>query len=121
MRRKLTDWFAILNPSCWGRVGSYSKPWDEELNRLLDLHHFKAKDKYVASLGDAEIWIGNHPYSSFTPFNHSHLTDFVLPRRVTVHRAMRKLKIDMDIERVLSGLRRCDVSHVLPKSGRSFG
>lgn len=78
----------ICTPSCWIQNERFSREWDTELTWLLD-HGFRFYDAttYYALIGPYNVWIGNHPYASFT-------IDKWRPSRRTVLRAGRILRED---------------------------
>lgn len=79
-------------PSCWLQNHPYSKAWDKALIRLMSENKFQAIDSYTARIGDKELWVGNHPYSSFTPWR-SGIVE-VRPSRATILMAWDKLTED---------------------------
>lgn len=87
----------ILKPQYWIMNYNYSKEWDIELNRLLELHTFRLISSYRATLGDTEIWIANHPYASFVI--HGNVRPIVRPSRLTIERTHKKLLQDIEIPR----------------------
>lgn len=88
---KLRDFLTVLfAPSCWWQLNPYSEAWDLELTKLLAEHHFTKIGPHTAFLGERQIWIANHPYSSFYNYNGRN----VAPRRITVLRAWRQLEED---------------------------
>jgi hypothetical protein len=82
----------LFRPNYWVMNYSYNETWDTVLNHLLDSHDFVIQDddKYVATLNGFEIWVTNHPYASFTPYD-SRLKQIlrrnVRPSRLTLVRA----------------------------------
>lgn len=57
----------IFNPDYWLQNEPYSLAWDTELRRLLETgNHFSNIGEHEATIGGRRVWIGNHPYSSFT-------------------------------------------------------
>ena len=83
----------IFKPRYWVMNYEYSPKWDKELNKLLNEHTFdESKDKgYTAFLGGMYIWIANHPYASFMPYD----TKFkgkarFRPSRLTIQRAYKQ-------------------------------
>ncbi len=90
---KIKDFFRVLfTPSCWFQNYEYSEVWDKQLNELMKKEKFKYVFGYSAILGYYTIWIGNHPYASFTmkvgPYE-------VRPKRSTILNAMDKLQKDV--------------------------
>lgn len=83
-----------LKPSYWVQLKPFSGAWDKRLNDLMDSEMFTKCDQYTAELGGVEIWIANHPYSSFTPYQSTGLPE-VRPRRRTIARAYDKLMNDL--------------------------
>lgn len=90
----------LITPACWVRSGLYSPIWDKRLNELMKREKFKVHNKYVAKISDFDVWIGNHPYSSFSleaeigkfkPFS----MEEVLPRRSTAILAHKKMIKDL--------------------------
>jgi hypothetical protein len=82
----------LFRPNYWDMNYSYNETWDTVLNYLLDNHAFVIQDgdRHVATLNGLEIWVANHPYASFTPWD-SRLTQIlgrdVRPSRLTLVRA----------------------------------
>lgn len=83
-------WFVhfLFRPSYWHQLYTIDMRWDAELNQLLDKHEFTDIGQYTVRLGDAVIWISNHPYASFTNYNRR---DYHMARRRTIWRAKQKL------------------------------
>lgn len=87
MRKSRIIWFLKgLSPTYWFQLCKLSRTWDKHLNKLLDSGEmFYDITDTRATLGGVEMWIGNHPYSSFT------ITVYgckeVRPRRATIARA----------------------------------
>ncbi len=88
-------WFKVLfTPSCWLQLQSYSPVWDAQLRHLLD-----SGEKFSnlsptgcsAKIGKHEVWIENHPYASFTPYQGLKYR----PSRATILRAMDHLVKDV--------------------------
>lgn len=80
----------LFRPNYWIMNYSYDETWDTVLNHLLDSHDFVIQDddKYVATLNGLEIWVTNHPYGSFTPWDRRlSQTVRVRPSRLTLVRA----------------------------------
>lgn len=49
----------------------YNKEWDKHLLALLATETFERVEyhsDYVYALGEIQIWVGNHPYTSFVPW-----------------------------------------------------
>lgn len=82
--------FAFTHPNYWIMLNTYSKPWDDELNRLLEAGtRFSDFTKYDANFGPYNLWIVNIPYSAFA------LRTSFRPRRITVHRMVKRLQESM--------------------------
>ena len=79
----------LFTPRCWVNTGTYSKEWDASLNRRLLEHTFRADGMHTAMLGDIKVWIANHPYASFSTYDHE-LGGGPIPKRITMLRAMDK-------------------------------
>ena len=89
MKHKLSDIInGALNPKYWLMNEPYNEDWDKVLNDLLDKHNFTEIDTYHATLGDARLWITNHPYASFVYMSD---TVCVRPSKATLSKAYRKL------------------------------
>lgn len=84
--------FIITHPKYWIMNYDYSPLWDEELDNLMETETFKLVSECRATLGGFHIWIGNHPYASFTPLNAG---PTVRPSRITIHEAKKKLERDV--------------------------
>lgn len=83
----------IFMPHYWLMNYPYNAGWDKYLNRLLDDHEFENIGSLTCRLGDVEIWCGNHPYASFSPYmTNMRETASFRPSRLTIQRAMKKLK-----------------------------
>ena len=81
----------LFTPSIWIRNGKTSFFWDAQLKEAMKKHKFVLKDGYaIASLGELDIWIANHPHASFTPA----FAD-LFPKRSTVLEAHDKLIKDI--------------------------
>jgi hypothetical protein len=76
----------------------YSSKWDKELNDLMERYDFEAKPHsyihLVVKLGYKEIWVGNHPYASFTDRS-SFRNISGRPSKLTIYKAKQKLDIDL--------------------------
>lgn len=76
----------IFTPACWIRNGAYSEAFDAELTRLLDNGAtFENYDRFTAQIGHLTLWVENHPYASFTPYDLA--MNAVRPSRATILRA----------------------------------
>lgn len=94
MWRLIRDLLLIAcNLNFWMMLNKYSSLWDYELNELMKKHKFTQGDGYTARLGSNEIWVTNYPYGSFTG---SVDGKKVRPSRLTILRARRKLKKDLE-------------------------
>jgi hypothetical protein len=80
----------IFMPHYWIMTNSYNKSVDTLINKLLDRYEFTDIKPCTAMLGEIEIWIENVPYGAIR-IRDSHLGK-VRPSRLTVHRALCKLK-----------------------------
>lgn len=70
MIQKLKDLLIdIFDFRYWYQQNPYNKEWDKILKTLLDIYEFENVTKYTAELGGVQIWVSNHPYSSFTPYD----------------------------------------------------
>ena len=87
----------IFRPSYWFMLNRFSSEWDKELNELMDKYYFAiikypSGEVFTAMLGNTEVWIENHPYSSF--YNAQDI-DYVerrrRPSRLTILRAKKLL------------------------------
>lgn len=78
----------VFMPHYWLMNERYSPNWDSKLNKLLDCFEFTDIEEFRAKLGEEVIWIANHPYASFTPYNSS--MNF-RASRLTIYRAEQKL------------------------------
>lgn len=80
----------LFMPSYWIMNLSYSNVWDKKLNELLDKYEFTDIDKFTAKLGNYEIWVANHPYNSFVPYDDL-INGKYRASRLTILRARKKL------------------------------
>ena len=98
--KKIIDFFISLKflfkPKYWMMNNPYSKEWDQQLNQLMEEHHFTDIGACTAQLGEHLIWISNYPYSTFTPYD-TGMSDF-RASRLTITRARKKLIKDMVLE-----------------------
>lgn len=94
MRRKSKWWTlrALLKPSCWLQNHHYSKWWDEELTRLIGSERLDVAGRCTAKIASRTVWISNHPYASFTPYEDA--TPEVRPKRSTILWAWSCLEAD---------------------------
>lgn len=77
----------------WIMNNSYSREWDEILNKLMDKYKFVHERECVAALGDTEIWVANHPYASMALYVMLNPNlDSKRPSRYTIYKAYKKLK-----------------------------
>lgn len=67
----------------------FDEKYDEYLNHLLDNYEFTDFNGRVAKLNGYTVWVGNHPYASFTPY--PNITQIRASRR-TILKAYKKLK-----------------------------
>lgn len=88
----LISLWVLINPNYWLMNYSYSKDWDNELNRLMNEHTFINIDEFTAKLGDRIIWITNYPFASFREYIGMYSTK--RPSKKTIYKAMKKLKRD---------------------------
>jgi hypothetical protein len=90
-------WVAI-NPRYWIMNEWYSSKWDKELNDLMKRYDFEATPHsythLVVKLGNKEIWVGNHPYASFTDYS-SFRNISGRPSKLTIYKAKQKLERDL--------------------------
>ena len=58
----------ILTPACWFQYSGtrYSKQWDSLLRSFLRVGKFVRRSRYHAEICEFDVWVGNHPYASFT-------------------------------------------------------
>jgi len=90
----------FCNPFCWLRNNVTDFEWNVELKELMKVYKFRStgiKEKVI--LGDTTIWVGNHPYASFTPISRSVDLVDILPSRHTAVRAMDQMKKDLAEEK----------------------
>lgn len=96
MKQIISNLQFIFKPSYWIMNESYNKYWDAVFKDLMDKHDFIYIDQYRAKIGNAVIWIKNHPYASMTLFNNDGLHSFPgRPSRLTIKRAGDKLQRDI--------------------------
>jgi len=82
-----------MKPRYWHPLPRFSAEWDQELNSLLDKGLSFESGYSTSKLGVQSIWIANHPYASFSPYNDPRFGT-VRPRRRTIVRAWEKLEKD---------------------------
>lgn len=96
MKNILLKLKVLVNPAIWSQNHPYSKRWENVLLSLMARHKFIAHptipDK-MAQIGGVTVWIGNHPYASFTPYAPVFL--LVRPSRAVILMAMEKLIQDI--------------------------
>lgn len=95
LRRHLPDFLRVLlTPSCWVTSDPYSPRWDDVLTRLMRDHTFEiSKDGgHTAKLGPATLWVSNHPYSSFMPYEGFDLAHYRASRITTLRAGDKYLK-----------------------------
>ena len=83
----------IFRPTYWVMNYEYDDIWDAKLRKLMDKHKFTPlrRGNFKHTLGDEIIWTTNHPYSSFTPCDHTENPIDIRPSRLTILRARKKL------------------------------
>lgn len=85
----------LITPSCWFRIYSYSPAWDKILREKMKRSKFTSIYGCTAVLDGKSIWIGSHPYGSFS----CSIGRGVLPSRKTVLEAHDKLIGDAFLEK----------------------
>jgi hypothetical protein len=89
-------WVAI-NPRYWIMNEWYSSKWDKELNDLMERYDFEAEPHsythLIVKLGNKQIWVGNHPYASFTDYSVRNIPG--RPSKLTIYKAKQKLERDL--------------------------
>ena len=89
---KLKYFFRVLvTPMCWVQSYPYSARWDAVILKLLQRGNITFNSRYEVLLGDTSVWIENHPYSSFLPYNIDY-NDRFRPSRMTILYAMDAIK-----------------------------
>lgn len=68
----------------------YSEEWDYILNGYLDKYNFTKCTDHTAMLGDIKVWVANHPYASFTPYECLSNLGKVSASRDTIDKAHKK-------------------------------
>lgn len=91
MKKLYWFFFFLFKPSYWVMNYRYSKEWDEKINDLMNKHKFE-KNHMTANLGDTKIWVVNHPYASFVPYQNTYN---IRPSRKTIYLAHKKLLKDV--------------------------
>ena len=86
--------FFLLRPSFWVMNDPYNEKWDMKLNELMRKYIFKNKDNHEAKIGNAKVWIANHPYASFTCRDFPNKYFYGRPSRMTIYRARKKLMFE---------------------------
>jgi len=66
MEKKIIDYLKSVLPSYWLMNEKFNKEWDTRVNYLLDNYKFTKTDGYRGTIDGVDIWVENHPYSSFT-------------------------------------------------------
>lgn len=79
----------IFYPSYWIMINHYNEEWDKKINELMDNNKFIITSQETARLWNIEVWIANHPYASFSPFNP--IDSRIRPSRSTIDRAFNKI------------------------------
>lgn len=74
--------------------------WDRKLNELMKQYKFTERTECRAKLGPYEIWVANHPYSSFHSHQNGNIPNDVLPSRFTAMKAWKKLNVDCPLSTV---------------------
>lgn len=100
---KLYVWFVFFSQTFNYR---YSKEWDEELNRLLDIER-PILDKpnsldgkyYWLYLGDTIVWIQNYPYGFGLELDENKNTIKVRPSKKTILRLKKVVDVLKNKER----------------------
>lgn len=81
----------IFKPHYWIMNKPFNDKWDKKLNLLMNEYNFEYISGYTARLGGYEIWVENHPYSSFTLYPKA----YYRPSRLTIQKAMKKYQNDV--------------------------
>lgn len=85
----------IVHPGYWVMNYPYNKAWDDFLIDELSKPDFKFEriELYTAFVAGIEVWIGNHPYASFVPWNNKTFKKVsIRPSRATIVLAGRALE-----------------------------
>ena len=92
MLRKILDiLWVVFHPSYWIIKQDYDPVWDKRLRELLRSDDFVILNGYVALIGNFVVWVGNHPFNSFT--REVALTSIPgRPSRITIRDAWEKLQ-----------------------------
>ena len=97
----------IFRPDYWIMNDPFNKEWDNELKQLLLRYSFTNIGSHYATLGDTNIWIGNHPYAAFT-----NERDDKRPSRLTIWRAKKLLDKQIELNENLPA-REIDIESVM--------
>jgi hypothetical protein len=83
----------LLTPSCWLQNYSHSKELDKWYETKLNEDcSFDGDRTHTAKLDGATVWIGNHPYASFTRIVAG---ETIRPSRAMILRLADKLITDL--------------------------
>lgn len=89
--------WVMINPQYWIMNEWYSSKWDKELNDLMGRYDFETEphsySNLIVKLGDKQIWVGNHPYASFTDYSVRNIPG--RPSKLTIYKAKQKLERDL--------------------------
>src|SRR5687768_18443591 len=84
----------LRTPRCLIRIHKTSKPLSKYINRELDKQTtIKIINKFVAQLGNQELWISNYPYGFGTVYSKE---KFGMPDRATVFRLYDAIQKELD-------------------------
>lgn len=95
----MIDFYRLFRPRHWSRGHPTNLKWDAFLLDAVKSGGILPVDQYTVLIGGVEVWVGNHPYASFTPYRSSVkvmptartvdiLTDIILEK--VVHDASQK-------------------------------
>lgn len=81
--------FVITNPSYWIMNYPYNKEFDNWLLNAIKTHNFENFTEHSVVIDGKILWIANHPYGSFTPYDME-----LRPSRRTIYLAHSKYMKD---------------------------
>ena len=73
--------FAVFHPTYWVMSTSYDRGFDQFLRELMNSNKFEPKSAHSVVLGPMELWVANHPYSSFVIYVNGRAFNYRASRR----------------------------------------
>ena len=102
--------FLIFHPSYWAMNYKYNEAWNNELIQAMKTNNFILLSAFVAELGSCRVWIGNHPFSSFTKYTNHTERIKGRPNRKTIRKAYKKM---CDDDFVYSNKKKAPILHII--------